>query len=145
MQPVLSTCAWYLIWVDTGIQVLTLLLNNCESEEECRNVVAECLGHLALLAPEQVLPSLQQQTSAQSSSMRTAVVTALKYTLVDQAHPVDSHLQAQLPAFLALLADPDRSCSLLLPHPASRRLYPQTVAPRMMLGEVECRTSCIGN
>ena len=40
-------------------QVLSLLLGCCEAEEECGHVVAECLGHLALLAPAAVLPSLQ--------------------------------------------------------------------------------------
>jgi len=33
-------------------QVLALLLGSAEGEEECRNVVAECLGRLAQLAPE---------------------------------------------------------------------------------------------
>lgn len=37
-------------------QVLALLLASCEGEEECRNVVAECMGHLALLNPTQVRP-----------------------------------------------------------------------------------------
>lgn len=36
------------------MQVLALLLASCEGEEECRNVVAECMGHLALLNPTQV-------------------------------------------------------------------------------------------
>lgn len=39
--------------------ILKLLLGNCESEEECRNVVAECAGRLALLNPMLVLPQLQ--------------------------------------------------------------------------------------
>ncbi len=38
------------------LQVLALLLASCEGEEECRNVVAECMGHLALLNPTQVRP-----------------------------------------------------------------------------------------
>ena len=40
-------------------QVLALLLATTLAEEECANVVAECLGHLALLAPHAVLPVLQ--------------------------------------------------------------------------------------
>ena len=35
-------------------QVLSLLLGTAEGEEECRNVVAECLGRLALLSPDKV-------------------------------------------------------------------------------------------
>lgn len=90
-------------------QVLNLLLKSCDSEEECRNVVAECLGHLALLAPAQIVPVLQQNTGAPSASMRAAVVTAVKYTIVDQPHSVDALLASSLPSFLALLSDPDRS------------------------------------
>lgn len=48
-----SDCHW------TCEQVLNLLLECCEAEEECAHVVSECLGHLALLSPEAVLPSLQ--------------------------------------------------------------------------------------
>jgi len=44
------------------VQVLQLLFNSCETEEECRNVVAECLGHLALLYPSKTLPLVQQQS-----------------------------------------------------------------------------------
>ena len=44
------------------VQVLQLLFSSCETEEECRNVVAECLGHLALLYPSKTLPLLQQQS-----------------------------------------------------------------------------------
>ena len=43
-------------------QVLQLLFSSCETEEECRNVVAECLGHLAMLYPGKALPLLQQQS-----------------------------------------------------------------------------------
>ena len=44
------------------LQVTQLLFSSCETEEECRNVVAECLGHLALLYPSKTLPLLQQQS-----------------------------------------------------------------------------------
>jgi hypothetical protein len=35
-------------------QVLSLLLGSAEGEEECRTVVAECLGGMALLSPDKV-------------------------------------------------------------------------------------------
>ena len=44
------------------VQVLQLLFSSCETEEECRNVVAECLGHLALLYPSKTLLLVQQQS-----------------------------------------------------------------------------------
>ena len=43
------------------MQALAVLLQHCESEEECRNTVAECLGHLALLSPEGVVPEIRRQ------------------------------------------------------------------------------------
>ena len=52
---------------------MQLLFSSCETEEECRNVVAECLGHLALLYPSKTLPLLQQQSQVrgQDSSSDT--------------------------------------------------------------------------
>lgn len=48
-------------------EVLQLLLGAAgESEEECRAVVAECLGSLALLSGGKVLPSLQAQLASPS-------------------------------------------------------------------------------
>lgn len=40
-------------------QVLDLLVSCSRAEEECRNVVAECLGRLALLHPAEVLARLR--------------------------------------------------------------------------------------
>lgn len=101
------------------MQVLTLLLGNCEGEEECRTVVAECLGRLALLAPGQVVGALQQALSSNSSPTRATVVAALKHSLVEQPHPVDKALQPALPSFLAALKDSDRHAFLTSPSPFS--------------------------
>ena len=56
--------------------MLQLLLDNCDGEEECRNVVAECLGRLALLHPEPVLKALLQRVSAPSANVRSVVSEA---------------------------------------------------------------------
>ena len=125
------------------VQVLGLLLQSCDSEEECRNVVAECLGHLALLAPPQIVPVLQQRAGAGSAPMRATVVMAVKHTLVDQPHAVDGLLATSLPTFLALLSDPDR-CAPSLPRspgtPSSSpsRPLPDGQSTRSDKGSVVC-------
>jgi hypothetical protein len=43
------------------------------SQEECRTVVSECLGHLALLHPGPVLSQLEAQLKDPSPDMRAAV------------------------------------------------------------------------
>jgi hypothetical protein len=45
-------------------QVLDLLVSCSRAEEECRNVVAECLGRLALLHPAEVLARLRTGETA---------------------------------------------------------------------------------
>jgi cullin-associated NEDD8-dissociated protein 1 len=61
------------------------LFKHCECNEEgTRNVVAECLGKLCLIEPEQLLPQLQAALNEPSPMMRTTVVTAMKFTISDQ-------------------------------------------------------------
>lgn len=89
-------------------EALQLLFSSCETEEECRNVVAECLGHLALLYPSKTLPLLQQQSQTPSDHMRTVVVMAMKFTIVDTQQPVDAHLPQMMATMLNHIQDQDR-------------------------------------
>jgi len=88
--------------------ILQLLLKNCESEEECRNVVAECAGSLALLNPSFVIPQLQSLVESESSAMRWLVVTALRYAITEKPSEADKALAISLPPALMCIADADR-------------------------------------
>ena len=41
--------------------------------------------------------------------MRTVVVMAMKFTLVESPQPVDAHLHQLMPSMLGYIQDPDRS------------------------------------
>ena len=60
-------------------------MKNCECPEEgTRNVVAECLGKLALINPVELLPKLKNQLARPSALIRSTVITAVKFTISDQ-------------------------------------------------------------
>ena len=86
------------------------MFKHCECPEEgSRNVVAECLGKLVLVNPEELLPRLQQALKSDSPLMRTAVVSAVKFTISDQPQPIDSLLRQSIGQFLFALQDPEPS------------------------------------
>ncbi|XP_068578375.1 cullin-associated NEDD8-dissociated protein 2 [Cebidichthys violaceus] len=88
--------------------IWTLLVQNCECEEEgTRNLVAECLGKLTLVNAGQLLPRLKQQLRAGSPLTRSTVVTAVKFTIVDQPAAIDSLLRECIGDFLKPLQDED--------------------------------------
>ena len=69
--------------------------------------MAECLGKLCLICPENLLPQLQAALSSPSPLMRTTVVTAMKFTISDQPQPIDALLKTSIGDFLGALTDPD--------------------------------------
>lgn len=85
-----------------------ILLACCESEEECRNVVAECFGHLAVIHPNHVFGVLSGKISEESPSMRYTVITSVKYTILDRESSTDPVLHSVLPSYLRLMEDEDR-------------------------------------
>ncbi|KAJ7551601.1 hypothetical protein O6H91_06G021400 [Diphasiastrum complanatum] len=94
----------------TDVQkILALLFTHCQSEEEgIRNVVAECLGKLAILEPGKLVPALKERTLSSSAFTRATVVIAIKYTIVDRPQPIDMHIKPCIDSFLMLIRDEDR-------------------------------------
>ena len=89
-------------------EVLPLLFENCENEDEgTRNVVAECLGKLAIVSPNDLVPSFLSKVKSDSANIRSTVVTALKFAIIDKPQPVDALLVPVMPQFLELLKDKD--------------------------------------
>ncbi|XP_030383678.1 cullin-associated NEDD8-dissociated protein 1 [Scaptodrosophila lebanonensis] len=90
--------------------IWTQLFKHCEySEEGSRNVVAECLGKLVLVNPEGLLPELQKALRSESATMRTIVVSSVKFTISDQPQPIDILLKQSIGEFLFALRDPEPS------------------------------------
>lgn len=113
-------------------QILNLLLENLIGSDDedptpedvqCRNVVAECLGHLALLQPP-LLDQLLAQTQNGNGIMRQYIVRAIKATLVASPHPVDSYLKEMMPFLLSHLEDENRCAHThVFPHFGCLHLY----------------------
>lgn len=82
---------------------VALLVDNAENEEEgIRNVVAECLGKLALVDYATVMPKLKELLT-QSELKKSAAISAVKYTITDQPRDIDAKLKSDIGHFLKLL------------------------------------------
>uniref|UniRef100_A0AAY5KWD2 TATA-binding protein interacting (TIP20) domain-containing protein n=1 Tax=Esox lucius TaxID=8010 RepID=A0AAY5KWD2_ESOLU len=93
LKEVISACSSQSLLTHME-DIWALLFKNCEcAEEGTRNVVAECLGKLTMVNPSQLLPRLKQKLSSGSPLARSTVVTAVKFTIVDQPVPIDSLLK----------------------------------------------------
>ena len=55
-----------------------MLLSSENFEEDCRNVAAECVGHLALLYPHSILPSLKNNINSPSENIRYMIVAGIR-------------------------------------------------------------------
>lgn len=89
-------------------KILQLLFVHGESVEEgVRNVVAECLGKLALIEPARLVPALEDRTLSPAAYTRATMVFSLKFTIVDEPQPIDAFIRPRILSFL-LLRDEDR-------------------------------------
>ncbi|CAH1444109.1 unnamed protein product [Lactuca virosa] len=95
---------------DSSVEkILNLLFNHCESEEEgVRNVVAECLGKIALIKPSKLVPALKERTTSPAAFTRATVVVAVKYSIVERPEKIDAVLYPEISSFLMLIKDQDR-------------------------------------
>lgn len=85
-----------------------LLIQHSKSEEEgTRYVVAECLGKLALLNQNVLLPELMKNLNSQSPYVRETIITAIRFTISDNPHEVDPLLKGCMNEVLGTLQDPD--------------------------------------
>ncbi|XP_072955523.1 cullin-associated NEDD8-dissociated protein 1 isoform X1 [Typha angustifolia] len=90
-------------------KILALLFNHCESDEEgVRNVVAECLGKIALIEPKKLIPALKERTTSPTAFTRATVVIAVKYAIVERPEKIDEFLHSEISTFLMLIKDNDR-------------------------------------
>ncbi|XP_078432582.1 cullin-associated and neddylation dissociated [Wolffia australiana] len=95
---------------DSNVEkILNLLFNHCQSEEEgVRNVVAECLGKIALIDPQKLVPTLKARTLSSIPFTRATSVIAVKYAIVERPEKIDDILFHEISSFLMLIKDDDR-------------------------------------
>ncbi|XP_063834231.1 cullin-associated NEDD8-dissociated protein 1 [Ostrinia nubilalis] len=88
-------------------EIWVQLSKHCQcAEEGSRNVVAECLGKLCLLEPQDLLPHLKEFLKSPEPLTRTTAVTAVKFTISDQPQAIDPLLRACMAELLVPLRDP---------------------------------------
>ncbi|KAM3717848.1 Cullin-associated NEDD8-dissociated protein [Dirofilaria immitis] len=137
-------------------QIWPVLITHATAMEEgTRNVVAECLGKLCIVHPEQLLQRLKKCVISPNSFMRATAVTAVKFLIVEQWTAVDDLLQSSMTHFLRTVTDQDlnvRRVALVAFNSAAHNkprlirdllptflpsLYSETVVKKELVREVE--------
>lgn len=136
--------------------IWSLLMNHCQVDEEgTRNVVAECLGKLITMNPNELLPKLQMFLKHESPLARCTVVTAMKFTISEQPQSIDPLLKECIGDFLKTLEDDDlnvKRVALVAFNSAAHnkpslvrnlldqvlpQLYKETIVKKELIREVE--------
>uniref|UniRef100_A0A2K6U865 Cullin associated and neddylation dissociated 2 (putative) n=1 Tax=Saimiri boliviensis boliviensis TaxID=39432 RepID=A0A2K6U865_SAIBB len=113
--------------------IWALLFQRCEGAEEgTRGVVAECIGKLVLVNPPFLLPRFRKQLAAGRPHTRSTVITALKFLISDQPHPIDPLLKSFIGEHL-----PPPSLVRDLLNDILPLLYQETKIRRDLIREVE--------
>eukprot|EP01132_Coremiostelium_polycephalum_P010275 gene10275-12603_t len=89
-------------------RILPLLFENCVNEEEgTRNIVAECLGKISMISPNELVPKLEERINSPSPLERSTIVTSIKFSILENKELVEQYLAPHIPKFLVLLNDND--------------------------------------
>jgi len=98
-----------------GIQVLSKHLDNITpvlfaakpKDEASQNLVAECLGKAATVAPSKIIPELHKRASDSDTSVRATAVNSLCYLKYDSPNAVNIYEQLKpiIGDFLKLIGD----------------------------------------
>ncbi|KAK0411409.1 hypothetical protein QR680_005641 [Steinernema hermaphroditum] len=105
-------------------------------KEGSRNVIAKCLGKLAMIDPGYLLGELEECLSSQDSHIKSTAVTAIRFTLVDRDQPIDTHLKPVIMKFLRLINDADVQVRRLALVAFNAAVHNKMKMIRPMLGEL---------
>ena len=69
-----------------------VLVSCVDVDEECSAMVADSLGQMALMAPADMFAWLLAQLAAESASVRSAAVAAMRHLLNDAPPGIEQHI-----------------------------------------------------
>ncbi|OMJ83293.1 hypothetical protein SteCoe_15817 [Stentor coeruleus] len=100
-------------------QILPVLFENAErSEENVRNISAECLGKLVSVSPDKIIPRISEKIHTGSLYCKTTMVSSIKYTAHLKIHGYSEYMERILPQILECLSIADvnlrRACLISL-------------------------------